>query len=176
MYNWPRASTVTSTKEGILWALDRSTFKHVIVDANRKKAKMYEEFLAKHEIMAKLDAKERAIIADNFLPLEFAAGKDVVVQGDADKSTMKFYIVIEGELKAVRDGVEVNKHVAGAYFGEKALIEDVPRAATIQTITPCKLVAMDVAAFIRLMGPCQEVMKRNIAEYKTAEQASAESK
>jgi len=176
MYNWPRASTVTATKEGILWALDRSTFKHVIVDANRKKAKMYEEFLSNHDILKNLDPKERATIADNFLPLEFAPGKDVVTQGEDDKSSMKFYIVIDGELKAIRDGVEVNKHGPGSYFGEKALIEDVPRAATIQAVTNCKLVAMDVAAFIRLMGPCQDVMKRNIQEYKTAEQAQADAK
>ncbi|MNL68243.1 Cyclic nucleotide-binding domain protein [compost metagenome] len=39
----------------------------------------------------------------------------------------------------------------GDYFGEIALTTDAPRGATIRTLTPCRLLSLDRAAFLALM-------------------------
>ena len=39
----------------------------------------------------------------------------------------------------------------GGYFGEKALIEKVPRAATVVATVDLKIAVMDVATFERIM-------------------------
>jgi len=45
LYNAPRAATITAEEEGILYALDRNTFNHIVKDAAAKKRERYEEFL-----------------------------------------------------------------------------------------------------------------------------------
>ena len=42
LYNAPRAATIKSNEDSILWALDRNTFNHVVKDAAAKKREKYE--------------------------------------------------------------------------------------------------------------------------------------
>jgi cAMP-dependent protein kinase regulator len=46
LYNAPRAATITSDTESLLWCLDRETFNHIVKDASRKRREKYENFLA----------------------------------------------------------------------------------------------------------------------------------
>jgi len=45
LYNAPRAATITSDNESLLYALDRGTFNHIVKDAAIKKKEKYETFL-----------------------------------------------------------------------------------------------------------------------------------
>lgn len=47
----------------------------------------------------------------------------------------------------------------GEYFGELALINNAPRAATIKCKTNCKLVTIDRLTFKRLIGSVENLMK-----------------
>jgi len=53
----------------------------------------------------------------------------------------------------------------GSYFGERALLMDVPRAATITAVVDSRCLAMDRAAFVRLMGPLNDLLQRNMEIY-----------
>jgi len=53
----------------------------------------------------------------------------------------------------------------GSYFGELALLTDKPRAATVTAIGDIECVALDTKAFIRLLGPVTEILKRNADTY-----------
>lgn len=100
------------------------------------------------------------------MPETFPAGTAVVRQGDA--AADRFYIVEDGELKGEITGVEGEvcpRLKAGAYFGERALITDMPRAATITTVVDSKLLAMDRASFLRLLGPITDLLARNMTLY-----------
>lgn len=50
---------------------------------------------------------------------------------------------------------------------ELALITHKPRAATVYATGPVKVAALDVEAFERLLGPCMDIMKRNITDYES---------
>jgi hypothetical protein len=96
----------------------------------------------------------------------FRAGDVVVRQGDAQAD--RFYIVEEGECKAEMEGVagEVCARMGrGAYFGERALLTDAPRAATVTAVVDTKCLAMDRAAFVRIMGPLSDLLRRNMEVY-----------
>ena len=58
--------------------------------------------------------------------LDVAAGTAVVEQGAAGD---RFYLVAGGEIDVVLDGVTMTTLRAGEYFGEIALLHDVPRTA-----------------------------------------------
>jgi len=51
LYNAPRAATIISNGDSILFSLDRNTFNHIVKDAACKKRQRYEDFLQKVEIL-----------------------------------------------------------------------------------------------------------------------------
>ena len=80
-------------------------------------------------------------------------GTAVVVQGDVGD---RLYIVKEGEAKVVargEDGEETGlaELSKGDYFGEIALLKDVPRTATVRAKGPLELYALEREDFQRLL-------------------------
>lgn len=51
LYNGPRAATIKSKSETVLFSLDRYTFNHIVKDAAIKKRSLYEEFLSKVDLL-----------------------------------------------------------------------------------------------------------------------------
>lgn len=45
LYNMPRAASVKATTQGSLWAMDRLTFRRIILKSAFKKRKMYEQLI-----------------------------------------------------------------------------------------------------------------------------------
>jgi NADH dehydrogenase len=63
-----------------------------------------------------------------------------------------FYIVLNGEVE-VRQGGRALRHLGpGEVFGEIALVSDSPRTASVHTLTPVTLLAVDREAFHTLFG------------------------
>jgi MFS family permease len=78
-------------------------------------------------------------------PVAVAAGETVFSQGDAGD---RFYLIESGEASVVRDGTEVARLEPGGYFGEIALVQDVPRTATVRAVSDLALLALDRDEFI----------------------------
>ncbi len=89
-----------------------------------------------------LAAKER--LAARLVPLEIPAEATVVRAGDVGD---RFYIVDSGSVRiALESGEKASG--AGGYFGEIALLRDVPRTATVTATTPTRLYALERADFL----------------------------
>lgn len=91
--------------------------------------------------------------------------KEVIVnQGDEGD---KFYIICSGRVKIVKDGQELPYALSkGDYFGEKALIERVPRAATLVAVGPVETLSIDSNGFYLLfLEATGTKMKDRIAQY-----------
>ena len=79
MYNAPRAATITSDGDSVLYALDRMTFNHIVKDAAVRKREKYEEFLKQVELLKTVDAYERSQISEAFKDAKFNAD-DVIIK------------------------------------------------------------------------------------------------
>ena len=59
-----------------------------------------------------------------------------------------------------RGGV-IGRCAKGEYFGEIALLTDRRRACTVKAVGPTKVLSLQRKTFTRVMGPLQELLKRN---------------
>jgi len=115
-----------------------------------------------------MDAYERTQLCDGIKEKRLKAGDIVINEGD---ETDDFYMVDEGKLiakKVVNEGEEatvVMNYNEGDYFGELALVRNIKRQATISAETDAVVVYLDKETFNRLMGPIEELLKRNEDKY-----------
>jgi CRP-like cAMP-binding protein len=84
-------------------------------------------------------------VAQALSPVRLATGEEVFRQGEVGD---RYYIVAEGEVEIVVDGQVVNVTGPGGYFGEIALLRDVPRTATVRAKNDVELLALDREDFI----------------------------
>merc|ERR1719493_228447 len=125
-------------------------------------------FLSKVSILENLDKWERLTVADALEATSFEDGDDVVKQGEPGDD---FYIIVDGSASVTQfraegeESVEVGRLGTSDYFGEVALLLDRPRAATVTAQGPLKCVKLDRARFERVLGPCSDILKRNIQQY-----------
>lgn len=168
IYGTPRAATVKAKTDVKLWGIDRDSYRRILMGSTIRKRKMYEEFLSKVSILESLDKWERLTVADALEPVQFDDGQEIVRQGDPGED---FFIITEGTACVLQrrseneDPVEVGRLGPSDYFGEIALLLDRPRAATVVARGLLKCVKMDRTRFERVLGPCSDILKRNIAQY-----------
>jgi len=162
MYNSPRAATVTATTDCIVWVVDRFTFRRVVTDLGEKRFQLYVSFLKKVELLQPLAEYERKKIAEALEETKLHAGVTVFKQGDMGES---LFIVYSGELSITKDGVEVMRVKEGDYFGERALLTNEVRAATVTATTNCTLLKLDRNAFSLLLGPLEDIMRKRVESY-----------
>ncbi|XP_063335482.1 endoplasmin [Pelmatolapia mariae] len=173
MYNTPRAATIVATSPGALWCLDRLTFRRIIVKNNAKKRKLYEAFIETLPLLTSLEMSERMKVVDVLSTRVYSDSQQIIAQGDLADC---FYIVESGQVRITmkrsrtktdqeEEEVDIATCSRGQYFGELALVTNKPRAASAYAVGSVKCLVMDVQAFERLLGPCMDIMKRNIANY-----------
>ena len=165
MYNAPRAATVVSTeKESTLWALDRVTFRRILMDSAFQRRRMYESFLEEVPLLSTLTLYERSKIADALDTRKFGPGEIIIKEGDPGEA---FFILESGEAEVYKNetGNQVIKeYKKGDYFGELALLDDKPRAASVvakQGDGEVKVAYLGKQGFQRLLGPVEGIMRRN---------------
>ena len=104
-------------------------------------------------------------LARKLQPLRVVAGTAVIRQGDVGD---RFYIVADGRVEIRIDDAVVNVIEPGGYFGEIALLRDVPRQASAVALTECELFALEGDDFVIAVtghGPSSEAALGVIQSY-----------
>mmetsp|Transcript_22819 Transcript_22819/g.31306 ORF Transcript_22819/g.31306 Transcript_22819/m.31306 type:complete len:321 (+) Transcript_22819:35-997(+) len=173
MYDAPRAATVICKTDMKLWAMDRLTYKHILMGTTLKKRNMYKDFLEKVSLLDSLDPYERLKVADLLESKTYAKDEIIINEGEEGET---FYIVEKGSVECLQkyDGDKigcVGVLGEGDYFGERALLLDSPRACTVKAVSPeVRVLLLDRSSFNMVLGPVEDVLKRNIDQYKTYQQ------
>lgn len=101
--------------------------------------------LASVPIFAPLPGMSLEHLAGRLVPLRLEPGTVVVREGDTGD---RFYMLVEGEVEVSEDGRTLSTLGSGGYFGEIALLRDLPRTATVTAKTPVVLYALDREDFL----------------------------
>ena len=163
LYNAPRAATIYAKTDCTLWAIDRLTFNSIIKESAINKREKYKKFLETIPLLSTVESYELYSICDAIKTEKFKKNEYIIKEGEEGD---KFYILDEGEAVATKEKMTFQKKYAkGDYFGELALLKNAPRAASVMATTDCKVLSLDRMSFKRLLGPLEEILKRNSEAY-----------
>ncbi|CAK9440391.1 uncharacterized protein LODBEIA_P44910 [Lodderomyces beijingensis] len=157
MYNSPRAATAIAASDVTLWALDRLTFRRILLEGTFNRRLMYEDFLKDIDIFKSLTDLERSKLADALFTEMYKKGDNIVTEGETGEN---FYLIESGSCQVSSERLgEIKQLNKGDYFGELALIKDLPRQATVRALNDVIVATLGKSGFQRLLGPVVDVLK-----------------
>jgi cAMP-dependent protein kinase regulator len=163
LYNAPRAATIYAKTDCVLWALDRLTFNSIVKESAINKREKYKKFLETIPLLSTVESYELYSICDAIKTEKYEKNQYIIKEGEQGD---KFFILDEGEAVATKENMNFKKqYIKGDYFGELALLRNAPRAASVMAVTDCKVLTLDRPAFKRLLGPLEDILKRNSEAY-----------
>jgi cGMP-dependent protein kinase len=163
LYNAPRAVSVVCNRPGKLWTISRNKFKTVFKEALTARTNAYAQILQSVELLQPLTTSERMAVANGLVEITSLKGENIIKQGDNGDA---FFILIHGTVEITKDGKSLNtlkadpKENKTHWFGERALLENEPRAATVQVKSDeAHVLALKRLDFERLLGPLEDILR-----------------
>ncbi len=89
--------------------------------------------------------------------LEVAEGKVLCREGEP---AQEFFVIIEGEAEVTRQGRRLSTLSDGDFFGEIALIEDIPRTATVTATKPLRFFVLTRQSFWGMVDRMPQVERK----------------
>ena len=112
------------------------------------------DVLAKVPLLADLSRFELRQVLERAGDERIPSGSDLLTEGEQGTSLL---VMVEGSA----DVIIHNKHVRtirpGEYVGEMALIDGLPRSATVRAITDCRVLSIPAAEFRALVEASWEL-------------------
>jgi CRP/FNR family transcriptional regulator, cyclic AMP receptor protein len=100
------------------------------------------ELIARVPLFAGLAKRELGQVASIADEIDLPADKVLIREGERGR---EFFVLLEGEAEVTRKGKKLATRRAGEFFGEVALVSNLPRIATVKTSKPVRvLVIRDV--------------------------------
>eukprot|EP00929_Paragymnodinium_shiwhaense_P000105 TRINITY_DN10025_c0_g2_i2.p1 TRINITY_DN10025_c0_g2~~TRINITY_DN10025_c0_g2_i2.p1 ORF type:complete len:696 (+),score=174.53 TRINITY_DN10025_c0_g2_i2:126-2213(+) len=153
LYYAPRAATVRAKVDAEVWVIDRTTFKHVVKESNKAPTENYVKVLQRIPFLEELNEDEKYALATAMVEFKFSKDELILQQGDRGQTC---YILVDGECEVEVDGQTKGRMTGtqedAVVFGERALLRDEPRAATVRVVSEAaKTLAIDRSTFFLLM-------------------------
>jgi CRP-like cAMP-binding protein len=127
------------------------------------------DFLRKVGLFSSLSDHEVKRLADSLKESTFSAGTVILTEG---KGGLAFFVIGDGTVEYSVNGEPLGSGEAGDYFGEVALIDDRPRAATVTAADDVTVYGMTFWEFRALVEENPDIaaeLRRVMAERQGSE-------
>lgn len=163
LYDSTSTHTVTAREDSLCFAYDRASYKKMIASTAEKRFSQRVNFLRSSPLFGQLPNDLINKMAEALEEKHYKAGEIIIRQDEPGDS---FYIIMSGSALAVRDGAEVHRYErAGEYFGERALVKNETRGATIHAVTPVTVLYLTRKDFTNLMGKMEETFEKGVRKF-----------
>jgi CRP/FNR family transcriptional regulator, cyclic AMP receptor protein len=113
--------------------------------------------LRRAPLFSELSKKELTQLARLSEDVEVEAGQVLCREGEVGQ---EFFVIVDGQVEVTRNGKSVRRQGGDEFFGEIALIEDVPRTATVKAKTPLRLFVLTGRDFRHLVKDSPTVERK----------------
>ncbi|XP_077868687.1 cAMP-dependent protein kinase type II regulatory subunit-like [Saccoglossus kowalevskii] len=113
MYNTPRAATIIAVSDGSVWALDRLSFRRIVLKNAARKRKMYETLLETVPMLSSLTPYERMNLADALRSKSYRTDEQIIRQGDEGDG---FYLLEHGVVRIAMKSKVSKIHMFGYIY------------------------------------------------------------
>ena len=169
----PRTASCRALAGTKLLVITRKDFQRLIAShfdsiARVGRAAEVTHLLSRMPLFAEFEPAHMRAVMEAFNSRNVAAEEEIITQGDAGDH---FYVIIEGAFDVLIDTnagepTKVARLRRGEYFGEIALLEDVPRTATVRAATDGVLLVLSRNDF-------EELLKETILSSGTLSRAAS---
>ena len=127
---------------------------------------MYEDTLARVDLFSSLDKKELETLSKSCHERKYSAGSALIKQGDTG---VGLYVIINGHVKTTlakhpdRAEVDLGTYGPGSVLGEMALLDDLPRSATITAVDDVTALLLPVWEFRTTLRSHPEIALKLLA-------------
>ncbi len=140
----PRAATVRAVGAAEVFEVDKGTFDHLLADMlhlpDFEPTMQQVAELRGLTCFAAFSTTQLWELLDRGAWVSFAPGEQIMREGDVGDS---FYAISSGQVDIVKGERLVKTIGRGSYFGEVALLMEVPRTATVTARTPVRAFRLD---------------------------------
>lgn len=165
LYDAKRLATIKALTDATVWVLDAPVYHHLLVRHAVKEQNERMNFLIQNDVLRNAGDKILKLAANSLKSEFFAGGKTIIKEGEKGN---KFYIVRAGSVTVLKKGEGVvGNYSKGYFFGERALLEDSRRQATIKANPPLveclilsRKVFLELTEYFRI-EPTQVTRKRS---------------
>lgn len=164
LYSSPRSATVVAVEDGRLWVMDRAIYIAIKRSFAQEIRRQIAALIEKVPMLAVLAPEHKAAVAEAFELVEFEDGVAMCLQGEEGDA---FFIIYEGSASVEIESSSSDKRAVatltqGMYFGERALLKNEPRTATVTAIGFVSCFKLSRAVFNQLLGPIQDVWRYEV--------------
>ncbi len=150
----PRTATVRALTPVDVFSIDKGTFDRAFAGRVEVSEELRADLrsvglIRSLEPFRTLDDGDAVRLAKGSDWASYAPGERIVKQGDEARS---FFVVASGQVEVVENRRVRGRLGPGSYFGEIALLADMPRTATVRAVTPTRVLELDRSAFDRVLA------------------------
>lgn len=166
----PRAATATAKSDCMLITMEGAAFKEALINQPEFAAMLMHMMLSRLRLtlsvlrirgkLAGAAAQNSGCVLNNTLLgniatalgekgiVRFPKGRVIIVEGS---SGVSMYAILEGSAAIAIQGKVIETAGPGSVFGEMALIDSSPRAASVTATSDCKLLSLNKESFMSLV-------------------------
>jgi CRP-like cAMP-binding protein len=116
------------------------------------------DVLGRLPLFAGISGESMMRLADTAGDQEFAAGDYIVRQGQVGTG---LYVILSGEAAVLRGGTEISRLHEGDFFGELAVIDQMPRSASVRAASATRCLAIASWDLLKLLDE-DRALSRNL--------------
>eukprot|EP00923_Selenidium_pygospionis_P034312 GHVN01059863.1.p1 GENE.GHVN01059863.1~~GHVN01059863.1.p1 ORF type:complete len:781 (+),score=76.66 GHVN01059863.1:1512-3854(+) len=159
IHNTPRSATVKCLDDGSVWGVQRTAFRNILKQLSARNFQENRQFLDSVKIFELLNENQKNNITAAFVVENFNPNQNIVTEGEKGDV---LYIIKSGSANVTINGQSIRALSKGDYFGERALLYDEPRSATITATASTVCVGIGRDQLNKVVGNLQNVLFTNI--------------
>lgn len=154
----PRTASIITLSQTAVFEISREGFEKFLASNNENREKITAKIrlgkmLLASSVFSFMSQKQISYLIKNLKPEKIKAGTIVFKQGDEGN---KFYLIQEGNIHLERfdNSLKTLDIILkpGNFFGEMALVKNIPRTATAEAVSDSVLFTLDKESFCNVIG------------------------